>query len=453
MSMYNKLKSDGISLRFVYKVLLIIAVIISVLLITVTYRSSSTFNRLSRATDEYIEMQKAAYELMDASDYLTEMAQRFTSTGDVQFLNAYFTEAFETKRREDAIAKMSANPHNQEALEKLQMAMQESLELMDREYYAMKLVVDAQHIQDYPEVLDQVKLSDKDKNLSAPIKMTRAQRMVLDNIYYGKKDLIRKDMQESLQHLETVTHTTQSSLNSEMSSKLQFVRIFIIVQTISIMVMIWLTARLGINPVLQAVDNIKDDSPIPEIGAIEFRYLAKTYNKMYKVYKSSIERLNYKASHDELTKAYNRSGYELILSSLDLKTTYVLLFDTDNFKKINDSYGHDVGDSVLKRIAESIRHNFRSDDYICRIGGDEFVVFMVHTDKEQKQLISSKVKQINEELAVPDQNLPKVTLSAGIVHGTEGPDAETIIHYADKALYAAKNNGRNCFAFYEDIRG
>ena len=78
-------------------------------------------------------------------------------------------------------------------------------------------------------------------------------------------------------------------------------RIAIIIQTIGILAMIWLTTRLGINPVLKAVDRIRDDSPIPVTGANEFRYLARAYNQMYEAYKKSVERLNFKASHDELT--------------------------------------------------------------------------------------------------------------------------------------------------------
>ena len=230
---------------------------------------------------------------------------------------------------------------------------------------------------------------------------------------------------------------------------LKMVRVLIVIQTLGIMAMIWLTANLGINPVLQAVENIQDDNPLPVIGAIEFRYLARTYNKMYDVYKSSIAHLNYKASHDELTKVYNRAGYELILSSLDIKTTYFILFDADNFKEINDKLGHDMGDRALIKIAASIRSNFRSDDYICRIGGDEFIVFMVHTDENQKHLVSAKVEQINRELADTSDGVPFISLSAGIIHGSDVSDPRDIIRLADQALYETKRNGKQGYSFFK----
>ena len=449
MNFFKKIKTEGISLRFVYKGLLVLAVITSGTLLYATYRSSATYNRLSNATDTYIELQKAAYELMDASDYLTENVQRFTKSGDMKFLDAYFTEAFETKRREEAISIMSRNNSNIQALTELQNAMDESIHLMDREFYAMKLVIEAKRYTEYPERLRSIELSPEDESLPASGKIDLAQSMVLDNAYYDQKDLIRTSMRDSLNSLESATHSTQTQSASELSSQLQLVRILIILQTIGILIMIWLTARLGINPVLQAVENIEEDSPIPVVGAIEFRYLARTYNRMYEVYKNSIAHLNYKASHDELTQAYNRAGYELIISSLDLKSTYMFLFDADNFKEINDTYGHDIGDKVLIKIAEVLRHNFRSDDYICRIGGDEFVVLMVHMDQEQKQLIGSKIREINEELNNTSDGIPTISLSVGVAHGNETDDADSLLHKADQALYETKRRGKKGFTYYE----
>lgn len=450
MNFFTRLKTEGVSLRFVHKALFIIAVIASGILLYATYRSSSTYYHLSDATDEYIELQKAAYQLMNASDFLTENAQRFTINGDTQFLDAYFREAFETKRREGAIEIMSRNKNSSRALEELKHAMDDSVKLMDREYYSMKLVIEAKDITEYPEALKTVQLSEHDAILSRNKKMNLAQTMLLDDEYYSQKELIRKDMMDSLDSLEQLTHKQQSETAEELKSELKLVRVLIIIQTIGIMVMIWLTSRLGINPVLRAVDNIQDDSPIPVVGAIEFRYLAKTYNRMYEVYKKSIEHLNYKASHDELTNVYNRAGYDLIVSTLDLKSTYLLLIDADNFKEINDTYGHQTGDKVLMKIADAIRHNFRSDDYICRIGGDEFVVFMVHTDKSQKDLVALKIQQINKELADTSDGIPAVSISAGIIHGSDVSDVNDLLRKGDSALYSSKNNGKHGFTFYSD---
>ena len=127
--------------------------------------------------------------------------------------------------------------------------------------------------------------------------------------------------------------------------------------------------------------------------------------------------MNFKASHDELTGAYNRAGYDLLLSSIDLNTTYMLLFDIDNFKGINDTYGHETGDKVLIKLVEVLRNNFRSDDYICRIGGDEFIVFLVHSNQMQGEQITSKIERINRALEEGADGLPRASISVGITHG------------------------------------
>jgi len=170
---------------------------------------------------------------------------------------------------------------------------------------------------------------------------------------------------------------------------------------------------------------------------------------MYEVYKNSLERLNFKASHDELTGAYNRSGYQLLLTGIDLSSTYMLLFDVDNFKGINDTYGHETGDEVLKKLVQVLKNNFRSDDYVCRIGGDEFVVFMVHTTEMQHNLIVQKINEINRELGDTGDGLPSASISVGIAHGTDASDPEDLFEKTDEAMYKAKQSGKHTYAFYE----
>ena len=412
-----------------------------------TFHLSVSFRRLTEASEEQIELRKAARELMDASDYLTEKVQRFTVMGDMHFLNEYFTEAFETNRREEAIDRMTVGSGNTAALQNLQSAMQGSLELMNLEYYAMRLVIEAKGYTDYPELLRSIELSDEDQALPPDEKQRRAIELVHGDEYYKEKDNIRSNMEASLNELERMAYDTDDSTLRDFRDEMTVVRVIITIQIIGIFFMVWLTARLGIHPVLNAVDRIKEDSPIPEVGANEFRYLARTYNKMYEVYKSSLARLNFKASHDELTGAYNRSGYDLLLSSVDLSSTYMMLFDLDNFKGINDTYGHETGDKVLIKLVKVLKSNFRSDDYVCRIGGDEFVVFMVHTSENQQNLITSKIREINRELSESDDGLPPVTISVGIVHGTEVAGAENLFEKADEAMYKSKQSGKHTYTF------
>ena len=164
-------------------------------------------------------------------------------------------------------------------------------------------------------------------------------------------------------------------------------------------------------------------------------------------YKEHVERLSYQASHDELTGVYNRAGYDLILSEIDLLSTYFLMVDADNFKAVNDGYGHEIGDRIIVKIANALKNNFRANDCICRLGGDEFVVFMENIEKDHRDLIASKIEMINRELENTEDGLPAISISVGITHGSEVTDSSALLELADKAMYEIKRNGKRGYKF------
>ena len=162
----------------------------------------------------------------------------------------------------------------------------------------------------------------------------------------------------------------------------------------------------------------------------------------------ALENEMYKATHDSLTRVYNRAGYDLLLAGVPMNSTVMLLIDADNFKEVNDSYGHETGDRILQKITESIRSVFRAEDYICRIGGDEFVVFMVNTIESQRKLIDHKVHSINRKLSDTSDGLPAASVSVGVAFGGDAADQKEWFDHADKALYETKRSGKNGCSFY-----
>lgn len=442
-------KDNGISLLTIHLWLTIGAVIISGLMILFTFQQTASFQALTDVSEQQVELAQAARKLMDASDYLTEKVQRFTVKGEMQFLKEYFMEALESKRREEAIDRMSEGSGSEAALQSLRTAMNYSLELMNQEYYAMRLVIEARGYTDYPGILRSVELSAEDKALAPEEKMRRATELVLNDDYYALKDKIRANMKASLEELEHSVYVENAAALESLRGKIVFWRIAILIQTIIVILMVWITFHLGIDPILNAVDHIKANSPIPVAGANEFRYLARAYNRIYEIYKSSLKQLNFKASHDELTGAYNRAGYELLLSGIDISSTYMMLFDVDNFKSINDTYGHETGDKVLIKLVDVLRKNFRSDDYICRIGGDEFVVFMVHSRQVQGEQIASKIERINRALEETADGLPPASISVGISHGADADSVKELFEKTDAAMYQAKQNGKRTYKFHK----
>ena len=272
---------SGISIRVVHYAMILCAVVIAALLVFMMVQSNGVFSKLSDETGKYIVRQKAAYGLMEASDYLTEMVQRFTLEGDVTYLNNYFDEAFNSRRREAAIISMSENDADQNLVAQLQEAMDESTALMIREYYAMKLVIEAKGIRDYPEQLKPIDLTEEHTFLSPEEKMELAQSMVMGSEYYASKSLIRTKLNTNLETQEQMMNATRQETNAQMMQELSTGWILIAAVAVILLALVILVAKLGTMPLISADESVKDDKPVPVKGAREFRTVAENYNEMY----------------------------------------------------------------------------------------------------------------------------------------------------------------------------
>jgi len=175
------------------------------------------------------------------------------------------------------------------------------------------------------------------------------------------------------------------------------------------------------------------------------------------------DKLALEASMDPLTGVKNRGHFEMKLSLMlkahkqTEKPLYLVLMDIDDFKQINDTYGHVVGDEVLKSLGAILRANIRPIDVISRYGGEEFVALF---ENMSMAAIQHKAETLREVIAktviqLPDcctQKQLQVTVSLGVAlfNPVTMKDAETFCHCADKALYKAKHAGKNCVRIYGD---
>ena len=449
MNPIKKVRSEGISLKIAHVLMIIVTFIITCLLLFFTFRSAGFYTMLSDTSNNYYDLQESAESLMDASDFLTDRVQRFTVTHDTADMDAYFNEADNVRRREKAVEKISESSADKMASEVLGVALSCSVGLMDTEYCAMKLICEAcGYTIQYPKV-DSAELPAECAGMTEDEKIHFAQSLVHDGNYYEQKMNIRNGIEECVKTLISDAHRVQNDINRHIRINLIIIRVLLIVQSVAMIIMLWMTSYLGINPILKGVQRIRENRKIPVVGSYEFRYLAKTYNKMYEAVQKSIENLNYEASHDKLTDLYNRAGYELISESIDLGTTAVVVIDADQFKEINDTEGHQVGDDVLRKIADAMRYTFRREDYICRVGGDEFVVFMLRMDDKRRDLITIKIDHINKVLADTSDGLPATSISVGVAFGSSEESLEAAVKHADEALYEMKASGKHGCAFYE----
>lgn len=441
------MKSNGIHLRKLNIVMLIAAVAFSIGLIIAMNMTGKLNNDANKFTQQIIDRKNSSSDLMRASDYLTEQMQVFTVTGNRQYLDNYFTEAKVTRRRENALQVLSQGNTRSDAYLDLSAAMDESVSLMNTEYYAARLTVIAYglNITDFPEEIQIVQLDVEDLALSQndpEALKEKASFMMHGEEYQKSKDKISSNIDKCLQNLDKEMDEKQKDYADRLSRQLVIENILTILIVITMLAMVFITYRLVIRPLKYSVDLIRDEQDLPVSGAYEIRFLAKTYNLMHHTNMQSKEKLTYEATHDKLTGLYNRRGYDFLMENVDLETSALLLFDIDNFKSINDTYGHDAGDRILTRVSDTIFGNFRAQDYICRIGGDEMAVIMVHTDTSLASLIESKVKKINKTLSEKDGQDPSVQVSCGVAFGESGINSETIFKRADTCLYEVKDGAK-----------
>jgi diguanylate cyclase len=163
-----------------------------------------------------------------------------------------------------------------------------------------------------------------------------------------------------------------------------------------------------------------------------------------------MQRKNQLAMTDALTgianrHAYNkRISYEIERYQHDKKVLTFLLFDIDEFKSVNDNFGHEAGDKVIRETANIINNNIRKKDFIARYGGEEFVLLLPDTDINAAEKIANKLREMVEcHKSYFNGEQVNITVSVGLAEIKINDTKKELLERADMALYKAKNTGRN----------
>ncbi|MEH6617590.1 MAG: diguanylate cyclase [Porticoccus sp.] len=163
------------------------------------------------------------------------------------------------------------------------------------------------------------------------------------------------------------------------------------------------------------------------------------------------ENLNHQARTDELTGLANRRGFKEYLGESEQRRESgkglfaVIIGDLDNFKQINDEYGHDVGDFVLQEIGHTLKKLVRTEDLVVRWGGEEFLILMADTDLKGAEVLAEKIRQdIASTSVAVEGGQVAVTMSLGVDAQKPQGDLYFTLGSADRAMYEAKRRGRDC---------
>lgn len=199
---------------------------------------------------------------------------------------------------------------------------------------------------------------------------------------------------------------------------------------------------------LDIADIVQDD---------EMGYLLSRFFTMNETIQARTTELDYKAHHDELTGLSNRIKMleeieAAVLKSKEDKAKFSIFFiDLNEFKSLNDTLGHEAGDSMLIETAKRIKDTIRGDDSVFRIGGDEFVVLInnIQTKREVQKVLDNILKAAETPLIIQGKQI-KIKMSIGVVVSPDdATDCDELLRLSDVAMYAAKRDKDTQFKFYE----
>ena len=426
---------------------ILLATVLAVFAIAAVNRVITTNAAIKTANNRYNECSAAVEKFRKASDELTLQSRMFVYTGREQHLDAYLEELLKYRHRDEALESLTSRLNGTSAQQALYSASLLSDSLSERELYAMRLAADGYGTSPLPDTLARVELKGEDAALTAEEKRSHASDMLSEMSYNAEKNLITSTTEECEANLLDTLQNAEQSNSELLDGQLSWLTFFVLALLAIIAGIVFINLGLVILPMITYAKRIRAGKKLKLTGASELRYVATSYNQMYEESRHYTELLKREAETDALTGLYNRGSYDKLLETKGVKA--LLLVDVDNFKDVNDRYGHEVGDMVLKFVARTLSEPFRSGDYVCRIGGDEFAVIMMGITQYRRDVVERRIEEVRALLALGEANIPKVTLSIGIAFSGQTSSYEELYRMADEALYVVKENGRNGYAFYE----
>ena len=445
-------KKKGISLIWVHIIMLSVSIITAGALFGASLAAQSHFNEIQRVSDGYLKCTIDLHDFDEASDYLTNRAREFVTTGHRESLDNYVASIYTERKRETTVADIQYYFPDGEINQFAGDAIHYSDELAKVEMYSIRLAANGYGITELPSSIASITIKDSDLALPPEEQIGTAKESLFDENYL----LLKKKIDDSIDSAFSSLIRVSDARHEEASNRLNAL---LVVNSITLPLMIAFLAGYGIltyifvfSPLKKGMKAIEEDRDIDVEGAREVQFLSESYNAMHRLHKTQEKALKYEVGHDILTGLFNRHDYMARCNESAKDELYYVIGDIDRFKGINDTYGHASGDHVLTEFARRLREAFLNHDTVYRIGGDEFVIMVESSDKASLEKRLIEVNHTFEELSAQGHT-PQASMSFGAVWKTKDMSFEEAYRKADKALYTVKGKGGKSVAFYDEFGG
>lgn len=442
-------KHNGIHLDRLNMLMIGIGLVLATLMVVAMYQTTGSVGEIVTLTNAYLNNQQTGGMLNTIAEGMSEQAAAFVRSGEPGPARSYEGQMNTINAQLEQYDPETSNSASaDEAFQKAVNAFRARCEVQEK---AMRLVADTLPQPVFaalPDFLQQVELNEEEQALSPEEKKATAITMLTTEEYAAYGETIETSIDNSHRLSSEVGQIQASRTFSRVQGIVRHQTLFVILFVVVAALALLLNRLLIISPIQKSVENLDRREPIPVRGSYEVRHLASVYNEVLKDNQDKTEALSYTATHDALTGVYNRAAFDKIYRMRERDMIGIVVVDVDHFKQYNDEFGHDIGDRVLCEAAEALKRNFRNEDHISRIGGDEFCVIMPGAGQALGDTIRDKFRQINKELAESNEDLPPVTLSAGVAFWDRPNPKGSIFRDADSALLGLKKTRDDSCAVY-----
>ena len=443
---------SGINIQFLNIFFIVVTAIVFCFILVISNTVRNRFHAVEQAIDKFITCEKSSELIKESANYLTDQARLFVITHKTDYVEAYLEEINTTRRQQKALEELEKVCSEKDlALQRLKIAMEQGQSLINMELYAIRLAYKVIDKEEIPPQIKEIVIRNIDASIPREKLQETAQANLFGEGYLIYKTRINENCRLTIAAIEQQIKDELGVNANELGSNINRLRILFLILLIVNVILFISFAYLIILPLEKFKTSIEKDERLNVIGALECKHLAESYNEIYDIKAQNEKSLLKKAEYDALTGILNRRAFDQVchMSAEKKQPIALLLIDMDNFKYINDNYGHAGGDTALQELARLLTETFRTDDYVARIGGDEFAAILPNCNKAAANIIKQKILSVNEKLVNIKDNIKPVSISVGVAFAAEG-FSEDLFKNADRALYIVKEKGKRGCEIFDD---
>ena len=444
----------GINIQFLDVFFIVITAIVFCFILVISNTVNKRFHAVEEAIDKFIVCEHSSELIKESSNYLTDQARLFIVTHKTDYALAYLEEINSTKRQQKAIEDLEKVCSEKDlALQRLKIALEQGQSLINMELYAIRLAykVMGTSEENLPAQIKSILIRNIDSKISNEELNDTAVNNLFGEGYLIYKTRINENCRLTIAAIEQQIKDELNLNRNELGTNIRRLRILFLILLIVNVAIFIAFAYLVILPLERFKTSIANDEKLNVMGSLECKHLAESYNEIYELKAQNEKSLLRKAEYDALTGILNRRAFDQVChaSAEKQQPIALLLIDMDNFKYINDNYGHAGGDTALQELARILTETFRTDDYVARIGGDEFAAILPNCAKSAANIIKQKILSVNEKLVNIKDGIKPVSVSVGVAFNATG-FSEDLFKNADRALYIVKEKGKRGCEIFDD---